>query len=43
MTFKVRHVPRVVLSVGHRILARVKPEIALAMGLQLSFDTHPAT
>jgi hypothetical protein len=43
VTFKVRHVPRVVLSVGHRVLARVKPENALAMGLQLFFDTHPAT
>jgi hypothetical protein len=43
VTFKVRHVPRVVLSVGHRVLARVEPEIALAMGLQLFFDTHPAT
>ena len=43
VTFKVRHVPRVVLSVGHRVLARVEPEIALAVGLQLFFDTHPAT
>ena len=43
VTFKVRHVPRVMLSVGHRVLARVKPENALAMGLQLFFDTHPAT
>jgi uncharacterized protein YbjT (DUF2867 family) len=42
-TFKVRHLPRVVLSVGHRVLARVKPDIALGMGLQLFFDTHAST
>ncbi len=42
-TFKVRHLPNVVLSVGHRVLARVKPDIALGMGLQLFFDTHSST
>lgn len=41
-TFKVRHVPRVVLSVGRRVLAPVKPDMALGMGLSLFFDTHPA-
>ncbi len=42
-TFKVRHLPRVVLSVGHRVLVRVKPDLALGMGLQLFFDTHAST
>lgn len=40
---KVRHVPRVALSVGHRVLARPKPEIASLMGMALYADTHPAT
>lgn len=39
----VRHVPRVVLRVGHRALARVKPEIASLMGMALYTDTHAAT
>jgi NADH dehydrogenase len=36
----VRHVPRVVLSVGHHALARIKPEIASLMGMSLFSDTH---
>jgi NADH dehydrogenase len=40
---KVRHVPRAVLSAGHRVLARPKPEIASLMGMALYADTHPAT
>jgi NADH dehydrogenase len=39
----VRHVPRVALSVGRRVLARPKPEIASLMGMALYADTHPAT
>lgn len=42
-TLKVRHVPRVALQVGHRALARVKPEIASVMGMALYSDTHAAT
>lgn len=42
-TFKVRHVPHVVLSVAHRVLGRVQPGMALGMGLQLFSDTHPST
>ena len=40
---KVRHVPRAALSVGQRVLARPKPEIASLMGMALYADTHPAT
>lgn len=40
---KVRHVPRAALSVGHRALARAKPEIASLMGMALNADLHPAT
>lgn len=40
---KVRHVPRLALSVGHRVLARPKPEIASLMAMALYADTHPAT
>ena len=39
----VRHVPRPVLSLGHRALSRLKPEIASLMGMALYSDTHPAT
>lgn len=42
-TLKVRHVPRAALKVGHRALARVKPEIASLMGMALYSDTHAAT
>jgi NADH dehydrogenase len=40
-TLKVRHVPRAAMSVGHRALARIKPELASGMGMSLFFDTHP--
>ncbi|HYN57367.1 MAG TPA: NAD(P)H-binding protein [Motilibacterales bacterium] len=40
---KVRHVPRVALSVGRRVMSRPKPEIASLMGMSLYSDTHPAT
>lgn len=39
---KVRHVPRPMLSIGHRVLGRIKPELASLMGMALFFDTHPA-
>jgi hypothetical protein len=39
----VRHVPGVALALGHRVLARIKPEIASLMGMALYFDTHPGT
>jgi uncharacterized protein YbjT (DUF2867 family) len=41
--FKVRHVPRVAMSLGRRVLARAKPDMALGMGLSLFFDTHAST
>ena len=37
----VRHVPRAAMSIGHRVLARIKPEIASLMGVALFSDTHP--
>lgn len=40
---KVRHVPDAALSIGHRVLARIKPEVASLMGMALFFDTHPGT
>jgi NADH dehydrogenase len=40
---KVRHVPRPMLSLGHRLLGRIRPELASLMGMALFFDTHPAT
>lgn len=40
---RVRHVPRAALSVGRRVLARPKPEVASLMGMALYADTHPAT
>jgi uncharacterized protein YbjT (DUF2867 family) len=39
----VKHVPRAALSVGQRLLARTKPEIASLMGMALWSDTHPPT
>ncbi len=42
-TFKVRHVPKVAMSIGHRALSRIKPEMASLMGMALFFDTHPGT
>lgn len=41
-TFKVRHLPRWLLSVGHRVLPRVQPDITQGLGLELFFDTHPS-
>jgi uncharacterized protein YbjT (DUF2867 family) len=40
---RVRHVPRAAMSVGRRVLARTKPEIASLMGMALYADTHAAT
>lgn len=40
---KVRHVPRAALSVGHRVIGPVKPEIASLMGMALFSDTHGET
>ena len=42
-TLKVRHVPDAAMAVGHRALARIKPEIASLMGMALSSDTQPGT
>lgn len=42
-TMHVRHVPRPMLSVGHHVLGRIKPEMASLMGMALYSDTHPAT
>jgi NADH dehydrogenase len=42
-SFTVRHVPRPVLVVGHRVLGRIKPDLASIMGMALFFDTHPGT
>ncbi len=42
-TFNVRHLPRVVLSIGHRVLARVQPDMTLGFGLQLFVAAHEST
>ncbi len=42
-SLKVRHVPRPVLSIGRRVLARARPEIASLMGMALYSDQHPST
>jgi hypothetical protein len=42
-TFKVRHLPRMLLSVGHRVTSRVQPDITQGLGLELFFDTHAST
>lgn len=42
-TLRVRHVPRAAMQLGHRALARLKPEIASLMGMALYSDTHAAT
>jgi len=42
-TLMVRHVPRVAMSIGCRVLARLKPETASLMGMALFFDTHRGT
>lgn len=41
-TFKVRRVPGVLLSVGNRVLGRVKPDVALGLGLSAFMAAHPA-
>ena len=41
-TFKVRHVPRAMLSVGHLLMSRVQPDIAAGLGMELFFDGHPS-
>ncbi|MCB0910624.1 MAG: hypothetical protein KDB60_03285 [Propionibacteriaceae bacterium] len=41
--FTVRHVPRWVLGLGSRVLARIRPTLASAMGMALYFDTQPST
>jgi NADH dehydrogenase len=40
---RVRHLPRIALAIGCRVLARLKPEVASLMGMALFFDTHPGT
>lgn len=40
---KVRHVPRAAMSVGHRVMGRIKPDVASLMGMALYADTHPPT
>jgi NADH dehydrogenase len=42
-TFKVRHLPRGLLSVGHRVMSWVQPDITQGLGLELFFDTHAST
>ena len=42
-TFKVRHLPRGLLSVGRRVMSRVQPDITQGLGLELFFDTHAST
>jgi uncharacterized protein YbjT (DUF2867 family) len=39
----VRHVPRTVLKVASRLLARPKPALASLMGMALHNDLHPST
>lgn len=41
--YRVRHVPVPVLTIGHRLLGRIKPDLASIMGMALFFDTHPGT
>lgn len=41
--FKVRHIPTLLIKIVHPVLARVQPDMALGMGLQLFFDTHAST
>jgi uncharacterized protein YbjT (DUF2867 family) len=41
--FRRVHVPRAVLTVGSRVLAGRKPELASVMGLELNADRHPPT
>jgi uncharacterized protein YbjT (DUF2867 family) len=41
-TFKVRHLPRGLLSIGQRVLSRVQPDMAQGLGLELFLDGHPS-
>ena len=41
--FKVRHIPTLLIQIVHPVLARVQPDMALGMGLQMFFDTHAST
>lgn len=41
--FKVRHVPLLLMSIAHRLLGPVRPDMALGMGLQLFFDSNAST
>ena len=41
-TFKVRHVPRAMLSVGHLLMSRVQPDMATGFAMELFFDGHPS-
>lgn len=38
---KTRHVPRPVLSIASRLMARPKPALASLMAMALHSDTHP--
>lgn len=42
-SLRARHVPRSVLALASRLLARPKPALASLMGMALHFDTHPST
>lgn len=42
-TFTVRHLPRALLSIGHRITSWVQPDITQGLGLELFFDSHAST
>lgn len=42
-TFKVRHIPTPLITIAHPLLARVRPDMALGMGLQRFFDRHAST
>ena len=42
-SFTVRHVPRPVLGVASRVLARPRPALASVMAMALHSDTHPST
>jgi uncharacterized protein YbjT (DUF2867 family) len=41
--FKVRRIPTLLITIVHPLLARLQPEMALGMGLQLFFDRHAST
>ena len=41
--FTVRHIPTLLITLAHPVLTRVRPDMALGMGLQLFFDRHAST